>query len=376
MKEVKMKLIKHRSRKSDRKAVAFFVGAIVMIGAPGWALAEDGAVQPPTISVNTPIPDRKPVLPTAKKQKRAMPAKAKLKPVVARTPTAPVVKTAVKLPKKSVPVAKATKRKKVASSKPKPAYSCAGLNGDDFEPVFGQAVVFQGPDENYECALSTVDDSVVIAVSKIDSRTWYRYSNEAGDPENFAKDAVSWENEGNSYINMMLAGGRQVLVKAQSLRDARIVAGVVEDTWPKLTPDQKAEISSGTCQGVRSALDSSDVSPHAYDVMTVTEFVSSENEKFCSFVSEGGDFEMVMYGIDDDGKGWEEWTPFGSGVEAYVYGDEPNGFEKIFVQSKTFGLIQLRGWSANSKLRGISRRISYSDQEKFLRELANKLFNS
>jgi hypothetical protein len=85
---------------------------------------------------------------------------------------------------------------------------------------------------------------------------------------------------------------------------------------------------------------------------------------------------MVMYGIDDDGKGWEEWTPFGSGVEAYVYGDEPNGFEKIFVQSKTFGLVQLRGWSANSKLRGISRRISYSDQEKFLRELANKLFNS
>jgi hypothetical protein len=363
--------------------------AILLLGAANLAaseaFAEDGVLAPPVIS------ERDAAIPSAPKQRRKPVTKAgapkpKAKPSAAqRAPVKAVNKTPVPNEKAPAAAVSSAKKKKVARKKAvhkSDAYTCAGLNGDDLEAVFSAEVAFQGPDGTYECALSTFDSTVGVAVSKQDTRTSYTFApREGGQREDFGKDAVSYSFLGETRIEILMRGGRLLKVWAPNIEQARQVSTTVWENWPELNEDQKADISSGSCPGARgSTLDAKLLSPHVYDV--VMQVTDNSAAAICGLTSEGGDLSIFPINrtllFNSDPKVWDPkvWVPLGNGVTGYIASDEPKGFQKVYVISPTFGILYIAVVSQNSGRVGYARFVTFAEQDKFVRELAGKLAKS
>jgi hypothetical protein len=369
-------IFRGRATKVAFSTAVLFLGAATISGLP--ALAEDGVVAPPTISERV-IPVLN--VPKQRRTKAKATSKPKAKsvaPVEVRAPVKAVVVQAspVKLAAKK----KVVKKKAVAKVK---RYTCAGLDGDDLESVFGAEVAYQGDGGDYECSLSRFDGTAGVIVSKLDKRAFSFFTPKEGDTqENYGKDAISWTVQNETYLSILMRGGREVTVWAPDIDKARRVADVVVTKWVKLTPEQLAAISGGSCSGANgSEITAENLSPHAFDVILQSTSNDPDEAGWSILYSEGQDFRLTPLESDLTADGWDPtiWTPLGiKGGTGYVSHNEAEGSERMYVQSPTFGGIRLDARSQNfgNKFGGYARFYTYAEQDKFLRGLATKLMNS
>jgi hypothetical protein len=374
----------HPHRRVCRRAIAFVLSlAVTFSNSPPASAEEDANSGPPQIAEVAPTAikrstKRASVAPTPTKAptKAASkaPAKAstkastktKVRPVVTAAPAEkPTKKTKKKKRKKGEPADTVA----AATVAPDINYSCAGLFGSMFEATFRDEVFFQGPDQNYECALTDTTSKFLVAVSKQDSRP---FTNFADAPENtiekYGRASISFPRKDSfvgSQISMMLPGGRTFILRGPTLTEVRKLAEIVEVNWPKLTAQQLADISNGECQGTTRKISGPELSKIFGEVVIFKEDLGTPEKptKTCGLIAEGGDMWLKVLGPSSPNSiasYGAPWRPVSAGVVEYE--DFARGVYRLAIATNTLGIVELDAYSKDGDRRSAARKLEYKSQ--------------
>ena len=256
-----------------------------------------------------------------------------------------------------------------------PAYTCAGLAGASFEPVFGE-VFFNGPDATFECGLSDYNYGNLVAVGKEDSRLFNNFTLNPGSVvENFGRASISFartDGRPGFQISMLVTGGRLIVVRGPSLDGARNLARIVDATWPKLNRQQMADVSFGECKGTQRQALGKELSPILVDVAVPQSAVNygtaTAPSTVCTLGSEGGDISVSFFGYDSQASFFtthDDWRALGGALAGKAVDSANPGAAsyRVALQTRTLGVVHITGFSQSATAFGAARNYSYAAQQ-------------
>jgi hypothetical protein len=344
---------------------------------PSLAQAQESRDKSPS----APIDKAKPAKPTAKKvsirRAKAAPAPSPTRPPATAKP--PAKKAAKKVKKKSPTTSPET----VPDTEPPTVVAdvdhwCAGVPDSAFNNVFGGTVIsYDNSDPKWTCGFSNGAETLFAMISSKSSLQYSWWKIGPGEKELvLGKDGVGYTTADGTYkIEIMLDGGRSLIVFGGNEQQAINIANTFIARYPPLTANEKRDLSSGSCPTISGEITGKSLSGVFNAPMIRWDFVRDDGTKICQLIAESNDVSINVYNdnvlfselqarlIKNQGfklLGDPNLDPY-----AAAYVDMAKGYYLVLIGHPIFGLIRVevefiapgqRGMILNRTFEGQSAR--------------------